>query len=123
MSSYTVSLRRMEERPMMKALVRHRYGGPGVVRVEEVEQPTLTDDRVLVRVRASSLNKADWHQLRGRPRVMRPMMGGVLRPKSPLIGTDFAGIVEAVGKDVTDLEPGDEVFGGGNGSFADSVGA
>ena len=77
----------------MKALVRHRYGGPGVVRVEEVAQPALEDDRVLVRVRASSLNKADWHQLRGRPRVMRPMMGGILRPKNPFIGTDFAGIV------------------------------
>ena len=49
----------------MKALVRHRYGGPGVVRVEEVERPPLEDDRVLVRVRASSINKADWHRLRG----------------------------------------------------------
>jgi NADPH:quinone reductase-like Zn-dependent oxidoreductase len=108
---------------MMKALVRHRYGGPGVVRVEEIEQPELEDDRVLVRVRASSLNKADWHQLRGRPRVMRPMMGGVLRPKSPLIGTDFAGIAEAVGKDVTDVEPGDGVFGGRDGAFAEYVSA
>jgi NADPH:quinone reductase-like Zn-dependent oxidoreductase len=108
---------------MMKALVRHRYGGPGVVRVEEVDPPQLTDDRVLVRVRASSLNKADWHQLRGRPRVMRPMMGGVLRPKSPPIGTDFAGIVEAVGKDVTDVQPGDEVFGGRSGAFAGYVSA
>src|SRR5436309_15144925 len=123
MSSYTVNLRRMEERLMMKALVRHRYGGPGVVRVEEVEQPTLENDRVLVRVRASSLNKADWHQLRGRPRVMRPMMGGVLRPKSPLIGTDLAGVVEAVGNDVTDLAPGDEVFGGGPGAYAEYVSA
>ena len=94
---------------MMKALVRHRYGGPGVVHVEEVEKPALTDERVLVRVRASSINKADWHQLRGWPRFLRPVMrNGVLRPKSPLLGADFAGIVEAVGKDVTDLPPGDE---------------
>jgi len=107
----------------MKALVRHRYGGPGVVRVEEVDPPTLEDDRVLVRVRASSINKADWHQLRGWPRVMRPMLGGVVRPKSPLIGTDFAGVVEAVGKDITDLQPGDEVFGGRDGAFAEYVSA
>jgi NADPH:quinone reductase-like Zn-dependent oxidoreductase len=114
----------MEERSMMKALVRHRYGGPGVVRVEEVERPALEDDRVLVRVRASSLNKADWHQLRGWPWILRPVTrDGVLRPKSALFGTDFAGVVEAVGKDVTDLAPGDEVFGGRNGAFAEYVSA
>jgi len=114
----------MKERTMMKALVRHRYGGPGVVRVEEVDQPVLTDDRVLVRVRASSLNKADWHQLRGWPRFLRPVTrDGVRRPKSPLFGTDFAGVVEAVGKDVTDLASGDEVFGGRNGAFAEYVSA
>jgi NADPH:quinone reductase-like Zn-dependent oxidoreductase len=109
---------------MMRALVRHQYGGPGVVRVEEVDRPELTDDRVLVRVRASSLNKADFHQLRGFPRFLRPVTrGGVLRPKSALFGTDFAGVVEAVGKDVTDLVPGDEVFGGRNGAFAEYVSA
>lgn len=109
---------------MMKALVRHRYGGPGVVEVEEVDAPELTDDRVLVRVRASSLNKADFHQLRGFPRFLRPVTrGGVLRPKSALFGTDFAGVVEAVGKDVTDLAPGDEVFGGRTGAFAEYVSA
>ena len=108
----------------MKALVRHRYGGPGVVRVEEVEPPALTDERVLVRVRASSLNKADWHELRGWPRALRPVTrGGVLRPKSMLLGTDFAGVVEAVGSDVTDLAPGDEVFGGRSGAFAEYVSA
>lgn len=108
----------------MKALVRHRYGGPGVVRVEEVDQPALTDDHVLVRVRASSLNKADWHELRGWPRFLRPLTrNGVLRPKSGLFGTDFAGVVEAVGKDVTDLAPGDEVFGGRSGAFAEYVSA
>ena len=108
----------------MKALVRRRYGGPGVVRIEEVDQPALTDDRVLVRVRASSLNKADWHELRGWPRSLRPVTrGGVLRPKSALFGTDFAGVVEAVGKDVTDLAPGDEVFGGRSGAFAEYVSA
>ena len=107
----------------MKALVRHRYGGPGVVRVEELERPTPEDDRVLVRVHASSINKADWHQLRGWPPVIRPMLGGTLRPKDPRFGTDFAGVVEAVGKDVTELAPGDEVFGGCNGAFAEYVSA
>ncbi len=108
----------------MKALVRHTYGGPGVVRVEEVDPPELTDDRVLVRVRASSLNKADLHQLRGFPRFLRPVTrNGVLRPKSVLFGTDFAGVVEAVGNDVTDLAPGDEVFGGRSGAFAEYVSA
>lgn len=108
----------------MKALVRHRFGGPGVVRIEEVDRPELEDDRVLVRVRASSINKADWHQLRGWPRFLRPVTrDGVLRPKSALFGCDFAGVVEAVGKDVTDLAPGDEVFGGRNGAFAEYVSA
>lgn len=109
---------------MMKALVRHQFGGPGVVRVEEVNQPALTDECVLVRVRASSLNKADWHALRGWPRFLRPVTGnGVLHPKTALFGTDFAGVVAAVGKDVTDLAPGDEVFGGRSGAFAEYVSA
>ena len=114
----------MEGNAMMRALVRHRFGGPGVVRIEEVERPALADDRVLVRVRASSLNKADWHELRGWPRFLRPLTrNGVVRPKSALLGCDFAGVVEAVGKDVTDLAPGDEVFGGRSGAFAEYVSA
>lgn len=108
----------------MKALVRHQYGGPGSVRVEDVERPALENDSVLVRVRASSINKADWHELRGWPRALRPITrGGTLRPKSPLFGTDFAGVVEEVGKEVTDFAPGDEVFGGRNGAFAEYVAA
>jgi NADPH:quinone reductase-like Zn-dependent oxidoreductase len=114
----------MEEATFMKALVRRRYGGPAVVRIEEVDRPELTDDRVLVRVRASSLNKADWHELRGWPRLFRPITrNGVLRPKQPLFGADFAGVVEAVGKGVDDLQPGDEVFGGRSGAFAEYVSA
>lgn len=105
----------------MKALVRHRYGGPGDLRVEEVAQPPLEDDRTLVRVRAASLNRIDWHRLRGSPLVMRPLLGGVLRPKSVLLGVDFAGVVEAVGNDVTDLRPGDEVFGSRDGALAEYV--
>jgi NADPH:quinone reductase-like Zn-dependent oxidoreductase len=114
----------MEEKTMMKALVRHQYGGPGVVRVEEVERPALEDDRVLVRVHASSLNKADWHRIRGWPLLLRPITrDGMVRPRSALLGTDFAGVVEAVGENVTDLAPGDEVFGGRNGAFAEYVSA
>ena len=104
----------------MKALVMDRYGPPDVLKLEEVERPELTDDGVLVRVRATSVNRGDWYALTGTPWVARPMMG-VIRPRSRLIGGDFAGIVEAVGKDVADLEPGDEVFGGRRGSFAEYV--
>jgi NADPH:quinone reductase-like Zn-dependent oxidoreductase len=113
----------MEERPMMKALVRDRYGKPDVLRLEEVERPPLEDDRVLVRVKASSVNRAEWYGLIGRPLVARPMMGGIRRPRSRLIGTDFAGVVEAVGKDVDGVAVGDEVFGGRDGAYAEYVSA
>jgi NADPH:quinone reductase-like Zn-dependent oxidoreductase len=104
----------------MKAMVRRTYGGPEVLELAEVEKPEVTDDGVLVRVRASSINRGDWYGLTGKPLVTRPMIG-LFRPKSELFGGDFAGTVEAVGKDVTDLEPGDEVFGGRSGAFAEYV--
>ena len=108
----------------MKALVRRQFGGPDVVRVEEVERPPLPDDRVLVRVRASSINKADFHTLKGTPLLFRPLSrSGLLRPKNPLFGSDIAGVVEAVGSDVTDIAVGDEVFGGGPGGYAEYVAA
>jgi NADPH:quinone reductase-like Zn-dependent oxidoreductase len=105
----------------MKAIVRDRYGSPDVLELREVEKPKLTDDRVLVRVHAASVNRADWYLLNGKPWFARPMMGGLRKPKSGLVGTDFAGTVEAVGRDVTDFHPGDEVFGGRDGSFAEYV--
>ena len=105
----------------MKALVRHKFGGPEVVHIEEVERPALEDDRVLVRVRASSINKADWYGILGRPLVARPMMGGVFKPKSRQVGTDFAGVVEAVGKNVEGIVVGDEVFGARDGAYAEYV--
>ncbi len=107
----------------MKALVRSRYGGPEVLQVEDVERPAVEDDRVLVRVRASSLNKAEWYGLSGRPLLARPMMNGLLQPKSRFIGTDFAGVVEAVGKDVEGFAVGDEVFGACDGAYAEYVSA
>jgi len=103
----------------MKAAVRERYGGP--VEIKDVDMPALDDDRVLVRVRATSLNRGDVLALTGRPVLARPMMGGIRRPKSPLLGGDFAGVVEAVGADVTEFKPGDEVFGGKTGAFAEYV--
>ncbi len=106
----------------MKALVRHQFGGP--LQIEEVERPALEDDRVLVRVRASSINKADQHTLTGWPRMLRPVSrNGILRPKTPLFGSDMSGVVEAVGKDVTGFAVGDEVFGARNGAYAEYVAA
>jgi NADPH:quinone reductase-like Zn-dependent oxidoreductase len=104
----------------MKAVVRQKFGPPEVLELREVKKPELADDGVLVRVRASSVNRADWYDVTGTPWIARPMMG-LRRPKSLLAGSDFAGTVAAVGKNVTDLQPGDDVFGGANGSFAEYV--
>jgi NADPH:quinone reductase-like Zn-dependent oxidoreductase len=104
----------------MKAAARHGYGSPDVLEIQEIEKPDLADDGVLVRVHAASVNPADWYGLTGTPYVGRAEMG-LLKPKQRLLGTDFAGTVEAVGKDVTQFRPGDEVFGGRNGAFAEYV--
>lgn len=107
----------------MKAIVRDKYGSPDGVELQNVEKPEVTDDGLLVRVRAASVNRVDWYDVTGTPWIARPMTG-LRGPKSRFTGRDFAGTVEAVGKDVTDLHPGDEVFGGkkGGGSFAEYVG-
>jgi NADPH:quinone reductase-like Zn-dependent oxidoreductase len=102
----------------MKAMVREKYGSPKVVELRDVETPTPTENQVLVRVRAAALNRLDWYDLTGTPLLVRPMMGGVIAPKSELFGADYAGTVEAVGPAVTDLKPGDEVYGSSGGSFA-----
>ena len=103
----------------MRAAVRDTYGAAGV-RLEEVERPELADDSVLVRVRAASLNRLDWYTATGTPYIGRPSMG-MLKPKQRALGADFAGTVEAVGKEVTDFRPGDEVFGARTGAFAEYV--
>lgn len=90
------------------------------MRIEEVERPEPADDEVLVRVRAASVNPADWYGVTGRPYVARPTTG-LLRPRSGRVGVDLAGTVEAVGEAVTKLRPGDEVFGGRNGAVAEYV--
>ena|SRR3712207_6273544 len=103
----------------MRAVVRERYG-LDALQLRELEKPQLADDSVLVRVRAASLNRLDWYTLTGTPLVARPSYG-LRKPKDTGLGVDFAGVVEAVGKDVPDLRPGDEVFGGKSGAFAEYV--
>ena len=104
----------------MKAVVRDRYGSPDVLELAEVELPELADDCALVRVRATSVNPAEWYAVTGRPRIMR-LLKARRTPKDRRLGVDFAGTVEAVGKDVTHVRPGDEVFGGKSGAFAEYV--
>jgi NADPH:quinone reductase-like Zn-dependent oxidoreductase len=104
----------------MKAAVRDRYGSPDVVELREIDGPVPADEEVLVRVRAASLNMADWYDVAGRPYVGRTQMG-LRKPKTNRLGVDYAGTVEAVGGNVTEFRPGDEVFGGRNGAYADYV--
>lgn len=107
----------------MVAAVRRRWGqAREVVELEEVAKPRPSDDEVLVRVHASSVNRLDYYSLGG-VRLMRPMLGGMRRPKDERLGADFAGIAEAIGKNVTDVQPGDEVYGAGTGAFAEYVSA
>jgi NADPH:quinone reductase-like Zn-dependent oxidoreductase len=104
----------------MKAVVRRCYGPPDVLSLEEIAKPVPRDNQLLVRIHAASINPADWHNVRGEPYLMR-IDGGFGTPKNPRVGIDFAGVVEAVGKGVTRFKPGDEVFGGGNGSLAEYI--
>jgi NADPH:quinone reductase-like Zn-dependent oxidoreductase len=106
----------------MRAAVRDRFGSPDIVEIREIEKPAPADDEVLVRVREASVNMADWYDLTGRPYVGRTQMG-LRKPKSERLGVDYAGVVEGVGRNVTLFRPGDEVFGGRNGAFAEYVAA
>jgi NADPH:quinone reductase-like Zn-dependent oxidoreductase len=105
--------------PHMKAVVYTDYGTPDVLQIRDIKKPVPNDDQVLVRVRAASVNPYDWHFIRGTPYVMRLMMAGIRKPKDPRLGVDYAGTVEAVGKNVTQFKPGDEVFGNKSGAFAE----
>ena len=105
---------------LMKAVVYCDYGVPNL-KFQEIEKPTPADDQLLVRVRAASVNPLDWHFIEGTPYVMRAMGVGLRKPKDTRLGVDFAGTVEAVGKNVTRFKPGDEVFGGRTGAFAQYV--
>jgi len=104
----------------MKAVVYCDYGLANL-KLEQIEKPTPTDDQVLVRVRAASINPYDWHFVEGSPKIMRALGVGLRKPKDTRLGVDFAGVVEAVGKNVTQFKPGDEVFGGRGGAFAEYV--
>ena len=102
----------------MKAIVYERYGSPDILELRDVEKPSVTDDGVLVRIRAASTNPYDWHFMRGKPLFTR-LMFGLFRPKDHRLGADLAGEVEAVGKSVTRFHVGDAVFGEGAGAFAE----
>jgi NADPH:quinone reductase-like Zn-dependent oxidoreductase len=104
----------------MKAITYCDYGLTNL-KLENIEKPTPNDDQVLVRVRAASVNPYDWHFVEGTPKIMRAMGVGLRKPKDTRLGVDFAGTVEAVGKNVTQFKPGDEVFGGSTGAFAEYV--
>jgi len=102
----------------MKAIVYERYGSPDVLELRDIDKPTVSDDGVLVRVRAASTNPYDWHFMRGKPYFAR-LLFGLFKPKAHGLGADLAGEVEAVGKDVTRFRPGDAVFGEAAGAFAE----
>jgi NADPH:quinone reductase-like Zn-dependent oxidoreductase len=102
----------------MKAIVQTKYGPPEVLQFREVEKPTPKDNQVLVKVHAASVNALDWRPFTMTPIFIR-LMGGLLNPKDPSLGVDAAGWVEAVGSNVTQFQPGDEVFGVARGAFAE----
>jgi NADPH:quinone reductase-like Zn-dependent oxidoreductase len=104
----------------MKAIVYCDYGLANL-KLADVEKPTPADDQILVKVRAASVNPYDWHFVEGTPKIMRMMGVGLRKPKDTRLGVDFAGTVEAVGKNVNQFKPGDDVFGGKGGAFAEYV--
>ena len=103
----------------MKAIVYHKYGSPDVLHLKEVEKPTPKDDEVLIKVYAASVNKYDWHFLTADIFLIRLTGGGLLKPKNTRLGADVAGRVEAVGRNVKQFQPDDEVFGMIQGGFAE----
>jgi NADPH:quinone reductase-like Zn-dependent oxidoreductase len=109
----------------MKAIVQTEYGSADILKLEEATKPVVSDDGVIIRVHAASVNAGDWHLMRGTPFLIRLMFGGILKPKIKILGMDVAGQVEAIGKNVTQFQPGDEVFGDlsecGYGAFAEYV--
>jgi NADPH:quinone reductase-like Zn-dependent oxidoreductase len=106
--------------PAMKAITQRCYGAPEVLRLEDLPKPTPADDELLVKVHAASVNPLDWHYMRGTPYLVR-MDRGQGAPQNPRLGVDFAGTVEAVGKNVKRFHAGDEVFGGRLGAFGEYV--
>ncbi len=105
----------------MKAIVYHEFGSPDVLRLEEIEKPAPTDNQLLIRVRGASVNPLDWHYMEGTPYLARLLAFGLLKPKVTRLGVDYAGTVEAIGKNVTQFKPGDEVYGNRFGAFAEYI--
>jgi len=105
----------------MKAIVHHKYGSPDVLELRDIDKPEIGDDEVLVGVHAAGMDRGVWHVMTGLPYPIRLAGYGLRAPKTAVIGSDVAGVVEAVGKNVTRFQPGDEVFGIGKGSYAEYV--
>ena len=105
----------------MKAIVRDTYGSPEVLELRDIDIPQYADEEVLVHVHAAGVGRDVWHVMTGLPYPIRLAGYGFRAPKNPVIGSDMAGVVEALGKDVTRFQPGDEVFGIGKGSYAEYV--
>lgn len=110
----------------MKAIVCTKYGSPDVLQLQEVAKPAPQDEEVLIKIHAASINSRDWRRMRANPFFIRLMAGGLLKPKNPILGADVAGRVEAIGSNVKQFKPGDEVFGylpsaTGRGTFAEYV--
>ena len=102
----------------MKAIIYQEYGPPDVLQLQDIPKPGYRDDQVLVRVRAAAVNPYDWHFIRGLPYFMR-LFVGLRGPRSKFLGLDFSGQVEAVGRSISEFQPGDEVFGMCEGAFAE----
>ena len=105
----------------MKAIVYHDFGSPDVLRLDEIEKPVPNDNQLLIKVRGASVNPLDWHYMEGTPYLGRLVEFGLLKPKVTRLGVDYAGTVEAVGKNITQFKPGDEVYGNRFGAFAEYV--
>src|SRR2546430_7459632 len=107
--------------PKMKAIVYHEFGSPDVLRLEEVDKPVPNDNQLLIKVRAVSVNPLDWHFMEGPPSLGRLPAFGLVKPRVERLGVDYAGTVEAVGKNITEFKPGDEVYGNKFGAFAEYI--
>jgi NADPH:quinone reductase-like Zn-dependent oxidoreductase len=110
-----------KEESSLKAIVRDTYGSPDVLELRHIDIPEIADEEVLVHVHAAGVGRDVWHVMSGLPYPIRLAGYGFRAPKNPVIGSDMAGVVEAVGKNVTRFQPGDEVFGIGKGSYAEYV--
>jgi NADPH:quinone reductase-like Zn-dependent oxidoreductase len=110
-----------KEENSMKAIVQDEYGSPDVLELRDIDIPEIKDDEVLIHVHAAGVGRDVWHVMRGLPYPIRLAGYGFRAPKNPVIGSDMAGVVETVGKDVSRFQPGDEVFGIGKGSYAEYV--